>query len=885
MSEGFARDTALVGQATDRFHRVLDGTIALTIVSFLLGLLALTAVLPLDASGPALRATLVDLLLVVAGAVGLVGVLSLFGVVSITADRVRGIGLGLVVSTTGLAILAAALPVTLATLFGLVLVVVAAVVLAAGVASRIGLVHTDAASTPGLGAGAAFGVVGLLLGAALGGTVLGGGSLAYYGSGLVGGLLLFGVTVLPREDVGSAVPVAVLVGTLGLVVASGTIAPGWSWSPGADIDGSVTGGIAIPLFVLLGSVVSSWGAAKARAGYGARGRQYGAFLVVYLNAMVMVAIMLSIVSFVASKGLTYALHGVEIGALTALVFLLPAVAIAADVAREPAGSTRWHTGARQLVRVAPLAVVGAFLTTLVLVGIRGRPVSIPFTYTVLQNREQVVLETAATVVAEPRVGALVVGLVGLFLTWYVLRRYGSIRNVGDHHARMALVERAVGVSLGLIGVLGLLAVLPLPGPLAVVGTLAAVVSLPLVVLGAVGGGGLVVAPAIALAVGEGRLGDRGISQAQVVRVGLFGALGLVLGAVVLQAVAGVNPAIGPVDLVPAVAGVGMLAALTVAVLATLGSRSVPAEQRRVLGQEAALGLGTAAGFLVLLAGHVALTGVSFSVGPVTVATTGTLSWPMTMSPYLPLSSDPGGIMPAVVGTMWLVVGAATFAVPLGVGAAVFLTEYAEQGRITATVEVATNALWSTPSIVFGLFGAAFLIPRIGGDESLLSGMLVLGFMLLPLVLITSREAIKSVPDEYRDASAALGVDKWRTIRSVVLPAAIPGVITGGILGIGRIAGETAPLILVLGSTLNSTESIDVFGSFRFVAEPPFVENPALLEASAALPTQVWAVIAAGVSGSQSMGWASALVLLLVVLTFYAVGITARTYFRRKLDHE
>lgn len=258
---------------------------------------------------------------------------------------------------------------------------------------------------------------------------------------------------------------------------------------------------------------------------------------------------------------------------------------------------------------------------------------------------------------------------------------------------------------------------------------------------------------------------------------------------------------------------------------------------------------------------------------------------MTMQAYIPLGVEPGGIMPAVVGTIWLVVGATLFAVPLGIGAAVFLTEYAEQGRFTSLVEVATNALWSTPSVVFGLFGAAFLIPRLGHDTSLLAGMFVLGFMLLPLVLITSREAIKAVPDEYRDASAALGVTRWQTIRSVVLPAAMPGVITGAILGVGRIAGETAPLILVLGSTLNSTEAVHVLRGFRFVTRPPFVVNDQLLAASASLPTQVWAVIAAGVSGSPSMGWATAFILLMVVLTFYAIGIVTRTYFRRKITHE
>jgi phosphate transport system permease protein len=340
-----------------------------------------------------------------------------------------------------------------------------------------------------------------------------------------------------------------------------------------------------------------------------------------------------------------------------------------------------------------------------------------------------------------------------------------------------------------------------------------------------------------------------------------------------------------VALLAAVAGLG------VALATALARRSVdPGEpddrlRRRVVGEETTLGLAAAAGFVTIAALHVAVTGADFTLLGVTIGNTGTLSWPMVMSPYIPLGPEPGGILPAVVGTVWLVVGASLFAVPLGVGAAVFLTEYAEQGTFTAVVEVATNALWSTPSVVFGLFGAAFLIPRLGESEGLLIGMLVLGFMLLPLVLITSREAVKAVPDEYRDASAALGVNQWETIRSVVLPAALPGVITGVILGVGRIAGETAPLILVLGSTLNETQAIDVLGSFQFTAQPPFIYNGALLEASAALPTQVWAVISAGVSGSPSMGWASAFVLLTVVLGFYAVGILTRTYFRRKLDYE
>jgi phosphate transport system permease protein len=238
------------------------------------------------------------------------------------------------------------------------------------------------------------------------------------------------------------------------------------------------------------------------------------------------------------------------------------------------------------------------------------------------------------------------------------------------------------------------------------------------------------------------------------------------------------------------------------------------------------------------------------------------------------------------GTIWIVLGAVVFAVPLSLGSAVYLTEYAEDSAFTRAVDIATNGLWSTPSIVFGLFGLAFIIPRFGDSPSVLASQLVLGFMLLPLVLITSREAMKSVPDEYRDASAALGVSKWQTIRSVVIPAAMPGVITGVILGVGRIAGETAPLLLVLNGPNFPNSGPQVLTSFvvRIGADPPFVHvsNPALLERASALPYQLYAVITAGVGAEESFGWGTALVLLGVVLGFFAMSIVTRRYFRRKL---
>ncbi|RYJ15193.1 phosphate ABC transporter permease PstA [Halogeometricum borinquense] len=263
-------------------------------------------------------------------------------------------------------------------------------------------------------------------------------------------------------------------------------------------------------------------------------------------------------------------------------------------------------------------------------------------------------------------------------------------------------------------------------------------------------------------------------------------------------------------------------------------------------------------------------------------------WPFVME-GVALMTEINGIFPAIVGTVWVVFGAVVFAIPLGVGAAVFLTEYAERGWFTKLVEISTDGLWSTPSIVYGLFGLAFLVPRLGNTTSLLSGMLVLGFMMLPLVVITSREALKSVPDDYRDASAALGVGKWETIKSVVLPAAMPGVITGAILGIGRIAGETAPILLVMVSDPFPSRATDVFApEFAFVSDFPFVhaqviDPNALLQPTSALPYQLYAIITAGVGQRESFAWGTALVLLLVVLSFYVVGIGSRMYFRRKLE--
>ncbi|RRJ33803.1 phosphate ABC transporter permease PstA [Halocatena pleomorpha] len=301
------------------------------------------------------------------------------------------------------------------------------------------------------------------------------------------------------------------------------------------------------------------------------------------------------------------------------------------------------------------------------------------------------------------------------------------------------------------------------------------------------------------------------------------------------------------------------------------------------------------GFIVVRGLDTVLTDAGVGIGSITVLNI-QIPWVDVQIPFLMnvtqgLFVDVNGILPAIVGTLWLVIGAVVFAVPLGIGAAIFLTEYSESERFTQLVEIATNGLWSTPSIVFGLFGLTFLLPRISNNHrSLLGGQLVLGFMLLPLVVITSYEAIKAVPDEFRDASAALGVTRWQTIRSVVLPAAMPGIITGIILGVGRIAGETAPLLFVFPRSTFPSSVPNVLGSFEFSLAPPFVTNEALLSGGSALPYQLYASITSGhVPGQtftvEQFGWGTAFVLLIVVLALYGIGITTRLYFQRKLQHE
>ena len=239
-----------------------------------------------------------------------------------------------------------------------------------------------------------------------------------------------------------------------------------------------------------------------------------------------------------------------------------------------------------------------------------------------------------------------------------------------------------------------------------------------------------------------------------------------------------------------------------------------------------------------------------------------LSWEFLTSPPLD-SGRAGGIFPAIIGTLYLVVGAITVALPFGVGAAIYLVEYTREGRVTQMIRTGIDLLNGTPSIVFGLFGFAFIVLYLNAGISLLAGQVTLALMVLPTVIRTTEEALKSIPQSLREGSLALGATKWQTISRVVLPPAVPGILTGAILSIGRAAGETAPIMFTA-----------VVFSSRFLPDSLF--DPVM-----ALPYHLF-ILATNVPGASVNKYGTALVLLVLVVGFYSVAIAARTHFQKKM---
>jgi phosphate transport system permease protein len=230
------------------------------------------------------------------------------------------------------------------------------------------------------------------------------------------------------------------------------------------------------------------------------------------------------------------------------------------------------------------------------------------------------------------------------------------------------------------------------------------------------------------------------------------------------------------------------------------------------------------------------------------------------------SMTKGGILPCIVGTLCLAIGAIVVALPIGVASAIYLNEYARPGRLLRLIRLGISNLAGVPSVVFGLFGLAFFVIWMKMGESILAGVLTLAALTLPVIIGSSEEALKSVPNTYREASLALGATRWQTIYRVVIPAALPGILTGAILGLSRAAGETAPIMFTAA----------VFYTPNLPTSP--------FDKIMALPYHIYVLATAGtnIEATRPLQYGTALVLITLVLGMNLAAIIWRASLRKRM---
>jgi len=219
----------------------------------------------------------------------------------------------------------------------------------------------------------------------------------------------------------------------------------------------------------------------------------------------------------------------------------------------------------------------------------------------------------------------------------------------------------------------------------------------------------------------------------------------------------------------------------------------------------------------------------------------------------------GGVAPAIVGTFLLTFGAIIFALPLGIACAIYLCEYSPKGIVVNIIRMSINNLAGVPSVVFGLFGLAVFVKFFKFGVSILSGSLSLGILVLPLIISATQEALLAIPHSLREASMALGATKWQTIKKIVLPAAVPGILTGTILSVGRVAGETAPILFTA-------------AAFYLKGYPKSIFSEVM-----ALPYHIYALMTEGVYPEKqtAIAYGCSFILLILVLLVSGLAIFIR----------
>lgn len=226
----------------------------------------------------------------------------------------------------------------------------------------------------------------------------------------------------------------------------------------------------------------------------------------------------------------------------------------------------------------------------------------------------------------------------------------------------------------------------------------------------------------------------------------------------------------------------------------------------------------------------------------------------------------GGIFPAIVGTFYLIAGSSIISFPIGIMSGIYMNEYATNGKLVRFIRIMTNNLSGVPSVVFGLFGMSLFVNALGWGDSIIAGSFTLALMSLPLIIRTTEEALKSIDDSFRHGSLALGATKLQTIRRVVLPMAFPNIITGLILSVGRVSGETAPILFTVAA--------------YFLPQLP----GSIFDQCMALPYHLYVISTSGtdIEASRGMAYGTALVLIAIVLVVNLLSNLLRNYFAKKV---
>ncbi|MCB1166049.1 MAG: phosphate ABC transporter permease PstA [Leptospiraceae bacterium] len=242
-----------------------------------------------------------------------------------------------------------------------------------------------------------------------------------------------------------------------------------------------------------------------------------------------------------------------------------------------------------------------------------------------------------------------------------------------------------------------------------------------------------------------------------------------------------------------------------------------------------------------------------------------INWNFLSSPANP-NPDRAGISSAIVGTLWLMVLTAAFAIPMGLGAAIYLEEYARNTRFVRFIKLNIQNLAGVPSIIYGILGVTLFVNALNLGQSLLAGSLTMALLVLPVITIAAQEALRAVPDSFRLAGYGIGMTRWQVVRYQVLPVASPGILTGIILALSRAIGESAPLLLV--------------GAAGFIAYLPI--SP--MDGYTVLPIQIYNWTARPQAEFHAIAGSAIIVLLVVLLLMNAVAIYLRLYFRKKLSY-